>query len=70
MNDDRQATRRSIRGLRPLLWVAASFLVFFTLFFDPLDLHPVDAWLAPLTGAGDADDGLVEEARGRARSAA
>ncbi len=31
--------------LRVLLMIGASFLVFFVLFFDPWELHPIDSWL-------------------------
>ncbi len=38
------------RRLRPLLWMAASFLLFYVLFFDPLGVHPVDRWLQSALG--------------------
>ena len=38
------------RRLRPLLWVAANFAVFYLLFFDPLGVHPVDGWLQRALG--------------------
>lgn len=33
------------RWFAPLLWVGGSFLIFYAVFFDPLNVHPVDAWL-------------------------
>jgi hypothetical protein len=38
------------RWLGPLLWVGGSFLLFYILFFDPLNVHPVDSWLQALRG--------------------
>ena len=51
-------------------WVAGSFVAFFLLFFDPLDLHPADSWLqravgdhaAPMTAA--AGEGEAASAAG------
>jgi RND family efflux transporter MFP subunit len=43
--------------LKALLLVAASFLIFYLLFFDPWSLHPVDGWLQAQLGyhAGDME---------------
>ncbi|MCH7665208.1 MAG: efflux RND transporter periplasmic adaptor subunit [Acidobacteria bacterium] len=38
------------RWFAPLLWVGGSFLVFYAAFFDPLNVHPVDAWLQARLG--------------------
>lgn len=49
-NDSKQAMANGGRWFRPLLWVGGSFLLFFVLFFDPLNLHPVDTWLQARLG--------------------
>ena len=36
--------------LRGVAWVVGSFVAFFLLFFDPLDLHPADSWLQRTVG--------------------
>jgi RND family efflux transporter MFP subunit len=43
LDSDHESRRR--RWLGPALWVGGSLLFFYVLFFDPLDLHPVDSWL-------------------------
>ncbi len=42
--------RETRTRLQPLIWVAASFAAFFILFFDPLDVHPIDGWLQHSVG--------------------
>ncbi len=59
-NTDKRAIQRSKRWLGPLLWIGGSFVVFYLLFFDPLNLHPVDAWLEPVTGQRATE--MVKEA--------
>jgi multidrug efflux pump subunit AcrA (membrane-fusion protein) len=59
-NKDKRAQGRAGRWLRPLLWVGASFVLFYILFFDPLGIHPLDSWLQPITGQ-PAVDGTAEE---------
>ncbi len=46
-NASQHTKSRAARWLGPLLWVGASFLAFYVLFFDPLNFHPLDTWLAP-----------------------
>ena len=46
--------------------IAASFLVFFVLFFDPWELHPIDSWLQghldyQLGGVEMASEGSTRE---------
>jgi len=50
-------TSRRSNVLRALLLVAASFVFFYFLFFDPWGLHPVDGWLQAHLGyhAGDME---------------
>ncbi len=50
MTTQRPASRSTAQRLRPLLWVAGSFVLFYLLFFDPLGLHPVDGWLERAVG--------------------
>ena len=44
-NQNKRVKKRAGRWLGPLLWVGGSFLLFYILFFDPLNVHPVDFWL-------------------------
>ena len=37
------------------LWVGGSFLVFVLLFFDPLEIHPIDGWLQARLGYHTGD---------------
>lgn len=62
-NIDKQTRKRVGRWLGPPLWIAASFLVFYFLFFDPLNVHPVDTWLAGIFGheTADMDAGAASE---------
>lgn len=51
MTDKANSSSGPVRGwLRTSLVTAGSFAVFFLLFFDPLDLHPVDSWLQRTVG--------------------
>ncbi len=65
-NDSKRAKGGAGRWLGPLLWVGGSFLLFYILFFDPLNVHPVDSWLRPLTGqsmaAASLERGAEEQA--------
>ncbi len=38
------------RWFGPPLWVGVSFLLFYVLFFDPLNVHPLDSWLLARLG--------------------
>ena len=38
------------RWLSRLLWVAGSFVVFYLVFFDPLEIHSLDSWLEARMG--------------------
>ncbi len=44
-NESNRTSGGARRWLPPILWVAGSFLLFYTLFFDPLNIHPLDSWL-------------------------
>ncbi|MBT8247280.1 MAG: hypothetical protein KJN73_05665 [Acidimicrobiia bacterium] len=44
-NDNKRARGEARRWLGRLLWVGGSFVLFYILFFDPLNVHPVDSWL-------------------------
>jgi membrane fusion protein, copper/silver efflux system len=49
MTNQRPTTRRLV-WIASLGWVLGSFSLFFILFFDPLDIHPVDRWLQHAVG--------------------
>jgi Cu(I)/Ag(I) efflux system membrane fusion protein len=66
-NENKRAKAGAGRWLGPLLWVGGSFLLFYVLFFDPLNVHPVDSWLRPLTGQSMAAASL--EAGGEEQAA-
>lgn len=66
-NESKRAKGGAGRWLGPLLWVGGSFLLFYILFFDPLNVHPVDSWLRPLTGQSMAAASL--EAGGEEQAA-
>lgn len=52
---NKSTTRGASRWLGPLLWVGGSFLIFYLLFFDPMNMHPVDSWLQPTSGSRVAE---------------
>ncbi len=49
-NERKQARGGAGRWLGPLLWVGGSFLVFYVVFFDPVNVHRVDTWLQARLG--------------------
>lgn len=44
--------------LSRILWMGGGFLLFFVLFFDPLDLHTADSWLQARLSNWTADRGV------------
>ncbi len=56
-NESQHTKNRALRWLAPLLWVGGSFLAFYVLFFDPLNFHPLDTWLAPTRPVSEMEPG-------------
>jgi len=50
MTDTTDRPGRVARAARALAWVAGSFAAFYLLFFDPLEVHPLDAELQRVVG--------------------
>lgn len=47
---NQKPTKKRPGWIAPFGWVLSSFVLFFVLFFDPLDVHPVDGWLQHALG--------------------
>lgn len=59
MSKQRESRRAGARRwLSRFLWMGGGFLLFFVLFFDPLDLHTADSWLQARLSHWTADRGV------------